>query len=73
MQGKNPVSLDTDDRLSLNELIQCFPISRGLSTNKGSVRAFTCFLLDDKDGDFEKLHNEARKATTLLQYMLLRP
>ena len=72
-QGRNHAPSESSDREYLQELIKCFPVSRGLKSNKGAIRALTYFLLDNKDRSDNQANNEARKATTLLRYMMLRP
>jgi hypothetical protein len=72
-QGRNHAPSESSDREYLQELMKCFPVSRGLQSNKGAIRALTYFLLDDKDKSDNQANNEARKATTLLRYMMLRP
>ncbi|MFC1893512.1 hypothetical protein ACFLYR_05730 [Chloroflexota bacterium] len=73
LRGRNHAPSDTNDRKYLTELIKCFPISRGLESNKGILRAFTYFLVNNDVDDDKQLYNEARKAVTLLRYMMLRP
>lgn len=71
-QGKNFIPTEESDKKSLQELSSCFPTSRGLSTDKGAVKAITYFLLDNVKNDEETL-KAAQKAITLLRYALLRP
>lgn len=72
-QGRDFTPEEEIDRIYLQELIKCFPVSRGLQSDKGVIRAFTYFLADNPGKDNEQIHVEARKAITLLRYMMLRP
>lgn len=72
-QGRDFTPKEEKDREYLQELIKCFPVHRGLESDKGIIRAFTYFLVDDLDKDYAQVHVEARKAIALLRYMLLRP
>lgn len=72
-QDRNHALLAGSDRESLQELSACFPTTRGLSTDKGAVKAITYFLLDNKKGAEEETFKVARKAIALLRYALLRP
>lgn len=70
-QGRNHAPSESIDREYLQELMKCFPVSRGLKSDKGGIRALTYFLLDNEDMSDNQAN--ARKATTLLRYMMLRP
>jgi len=72
-QGKNLVPTEASDRKYLQELSSCFPTSRGLSTDKGAVKAITYFLLNNTKNNDEGTLKAAQKAITLLRYALLRP
>ncbi len=72
-QGKNLAPTEESDRKYLQELSSCFPTSRGLSTDKGAVKAITYFLLDNIKNNDEATLKAAQKAITLLRYALLRP
>jgi hypothetical protein len=72
-KGRDFAPKEDIDRVYLQELVQCFPSSRGLESDKGVIRAFTYFLIDNPDMDNAHVHVEARKAITLLRYMMLRP
>lgn len=72
-QGRNLPPMEESDRKSLQELSACFPTSRGLSTDKGAVKATTYFILDNIKNNDEETLKAAQKAITLLRYALLRP
>lgn len=72
-QGRNHAPVESSDRASLQELSKCFPVSRGLKSGKGAIRAITYFLLDSRNGGDNQTISEARKAITLLRYMMLCP
>lgn len=72
-KGRNHRPTEINDREYLQELSRCFPVSRGLQSKKGVIRAITYFLLDKDNMSDYQLINEARKAVTLLRYMILRP
>ncbi|MBN2075510.1 MAG: hypothetical protein JW762_08165 [Dehalococcoidales bacterium] len=61
------------DRKRLHELINCFPVSRGLKSDKGVVRSFTYFLIDNPRKNHTQIHADAKKAVTILRYLMLRP
>jgi hypothetical protein len=61
------------DNECLHELINCFPVHRGLQSNKGVIRSFSYFLVDECGKDISKPQIEARKAITLLRYSMLSP
>lgn len=73
LQGKNLIPTEESDRKYLQELSSCFPTSRGLSTDKGAVKAITYFLLNNIKNNDEETLKTAQKAITLLRYALLRP
>ena len=73
LRGQDCAPTNSNDRKSLEELSKCFHVSRGLASDKGAVRALTYFLLNIDRRSDEGLLKEARKAITLLRYMMLSP
>lgn len=72
-QGRDFTPKEQQDKDYLHELIECFPVHRGLQSNKGVIRAYTYFLADATNKDDIGIYYTARKCITLLRYMLLRP
>jgi len=72
-QGRDHAPPVSRDKECLQELTKCFPVSRGLKSDKGAIRAITYFLLDNQGRDDNQTIVEARKAITLLRYMMLCP
>ena len=72
-QGRDHAPKADTDRQYLKELSTCFPITRGLITDKGVIKPITYFLLEGKKGEEDETLDVARKAVTLLRYALLRP
>lgn len=72
-QGRNHAPRTDSDRQCLQQLSSCFLTTRGLSTNKGAIKAMTYFLLSIQEGKETETLEDARKAITLLRYALLRP
>lgn len=72
-QGRDHTPKADLDKRYLRELSTCFPTTRGLSTNKGTIKAMTYFLLNTEKGKETQALQEARKAVSLLRYAMLRP
>jgi hypothetical protein len=73
VHGRNFAPKEGTDREYLHELIECFPVSRGLKSDKGGIRAFAYFLVENEGEDNAQIHIKAKKDITLLRYMILRP
>jgi len=65
--------LSDDIRCYLKEISGYFPVLRGLKSETGVIRSFTCFLIDNNYKDDERILVETKKAITLLRYSVLRP
>jgi len=72
-QGRLFTPKEKADRDYLQELIDCFPVHRGLQSDKGVIRSFSYFLVDESDKNDSQPQIDARKAITLLRYAMLRP
>lgn len=72
-QGRDHAPKADSDKRYLGELSTCFSTTRGLSTNKGGIKAMTYFLLNTEEGKEAQALQEARKAVSLLRYTMLRP
>jgi len=72
-QGRDHAPATNFDKRYLGELSNCFPTTRGLSTDKGGIKALTYFLLDTARGKEAQTLKQARKAVSLLRYTMLRP
>ncbi len=73
LRGRDYAPTNSNDREFLKELSKCFHVSRGLASDKGAIRALTYFLLNIDRRSDEEILKEARKAITLLRYMMLSP
>lgn len=49
-QGRDHAPATDSDKRYLRELSTCFSTTRGLSTDKGGIKAMTYFLLDTREG-----------------------
>ena len=72
-QGRNHAPVADSDKRYLGELSTCFSTTRGLSTNKGAIKAMTYFLLNTETVKETQALQEARKAVSLLRYTMLSP
>lgn len=72
-QGRAHAPVADSDKRYLRELSTCFSTTRGLSTDKGGIKAMTYFLLNTERGKETQALQEARKAVSLLRYTMLRP
>lgn len=72
-QGRAHAPAADSDKRYLRELSTCFSTTRGLSTDKGAIKAMTYFLLNTERGEESQALQEARKAVSLLRYTMLRP
>jgi len=72
-KGRNHTPLSKPHRESLRELSACFLTTRGLSTDKGGVKALTYFILNNDGGNASEVIEKARTAIILLRYAMLRP
>ncbi len=72
-QGRDHAPAADPDKRYLREFSACFPTTRGLSTDKGGVKAITYFLLNTERGKEAQTLQEARDAVSLLRYSMLRP
>jgi len=72
-QGRDHAPATNFDKRYLGELSNCFPTTRGLSTDKGGIKALTYFLLNTARGKEAQTLKQARKAVSLLRYTMLRP
>jgi hypothetical protein len=72
-KGRNHAPPSKSHRESLRELSACFLTTRGLSTEKGGVKALTYFILNNDGGNTSEVIKKARTAIILLRYAMLRP
>jgi hypothetical protein len=72
-EGRDFSPREQQDRDNLYRLVACFPVHRGLESDRGVIRAYTYFLTDSTSQNDAQLYGEAKKAITLLRYMMLRP
>ena len=72
-KGRSHAPVADSDKRYLGELSACFSTTRGLSTNRGAIKAMTYFLLNTKKGKEAQALQEARKAVSLLRYTMLSP
>jgi hypothetical protein len=72
-QGRQHAPPLDADRRYLQELSTCFATTRGLNTDKGAIKAITYFFVNNQKGKGAETIQIARKAITLLRYVLLRP
>lgn len=72
-QGGGHVHLAESDQQSISELSACFPTQRGLGTDKGAMKAFTYFLVENNSKQHEEIFRKAQNAIALFRYSLLRP
>lgn len=71
-QGRDNAPRADSDKRYLGELFTCFSTTRGLSTDKGGIKAMTYFLIKTEEGKEAQALQEARKAVSLLRYTMLR-
>jgi hypothetical protein len=72
-EGRDFIPREREDRDNLYQLVACFPVHRGLESDRGAIRAYTYFLAGATSQNDAQAYSEARKAITLLGYMMLRP